>query len=387
MKVAVDVLAYKPGETGAVVYWRKMLDLLPTIDPTIHYYFFVTASQEKYYRQGRDDVPNLHFVPARYRENSILGRLYFQEVAVPRFCQLNDIKIHYTCNPVPVFHRLRLIQVWKILGFQYFFFPRQMKLSRSIYWKLACWLKAKNTAAIVANSEYTKKILIHVMGISASKIKIIYEALDHNRFFPSSHDVSPIRKESFKTPYILNISENRPYKRQMELVRAFAQISQRVSAARPYSLVIIGRNWMGYRDSLVRSAKESGIGDKVIFLDYLPNEKLPSLYRNADLFVYLSELESFGIPPLEAMASGVPVIVSDKSAVAEISGGGGWAVDPDDQKSIIQAMETLLTNPIRREEAIQRGLRWAQRYHWRKNAEETVQLFHDLVHADEHKDD
>jgi glycosyltransferase involved in cell wall biosynthesis len=117
----------------------------------------------------------------------------------------------------------------------------------------------------------------------------------------------------------------------------------------------------------------------VKFVDYVHHWDLPLFYRAASLAVYLSQYETFGIPPLEAMACGVPVIASDSSAIPEVSGGGALIVDPHNTDLLASLIFKVLTEENFARELTKRGLKWCQKYTWRRNIEETVWLFRQLT--------
>jgi len=383
VKVAIDLLAHVPGKTGTTAYWRKMLGLLPAVDPAIEYYVFVTPKHTQLYRpEDYAHLRNLHFVPANYRAEFIPARLYYQELVIPKFCNQNNIEVHLTCNPVPLVRKLNAVEIWKVLSLQYFITPLQSGLVKSMYWIATSRIKAARSTVILANSNDAAKILQNVVKIPAGKIATVYEALDHEMFNPGRPNEgfmqSQMLRLGIQRPYILNVSDNRPYKRQLDLIRAFARLVQN-GVASPYRLVIIGVDYMGYRNTLRQEAEATGVRERVVFIDHLPIDLLPDIYRAADLFVYPSVLETFGIPPLEAMACGIPVIVSNKSAVVEVSGGGAWVVDPDKPGELVVAMEKLLTDTSCRRAFVEKGLQWAKRYSWDMHAKEVVEIFHQVA--------
>jgi glycosyltransferase involved in cell wall biosynthesis len=378
MKVAIDLLAQVPGQTGATAYWRKMLGLLPAVDPAIEYYLFVTPKHAKLYRaEDSTHLRNLHFVPLNYRAEFIPARLYHQESYIPKFCNQNNIEVHLTCNPVPVIRKLNAAEIWMVLSLQYFITPLQSGFFKSMYWLATSRIKAARSTVVLANSNDAARILRDVARIPASKIVTVYQALDHEMFNPGLPDEgfmqSQMPRLGIQRPYILNVSDNRPYKRQLDLIRAFARLVHD-GVVPHHRLVIIGADYMGYRNRLRQAAEATGVRERVVFIDHLPIDLLPNIYRAADLFVYPSVLETFGIPPLEAMACGIPVIISNKSAVVEVSGGGAWVIDPDKTEELVMAMEKLLTNLSYRREFVEKGLQWAKRYSWRTHAREVVEI-------------
>jgi hypothetical protein len=381
ISVGVDLLSTIPGKSGAVGIWVSMLRTYPGLAPAMEFYVFVTPSLKTFYLE-RIHSPgrNLHFVDVSFG-SSRLQRLAFQEIGIPGLCGRFGIDVHYTCNPVPLFRKLEAREVWKITGLQQFYFPRQVGLFRSLYHRLTFGKKAGRSVRIIANSHFTKGEIIRLSGISGKKIRVIYESVDHEVFNmerpESDYHALLGREVGFNENYLLWISDIRPYKNPIPFLRAFREVLRMHDA--PHNVIMIGNSIMGYRKKVREAARELGIAERVFFLDSLPRDKLVGFYRCADLFVYPSSLETFGIPPLEAMACGTPVIASNLCAVPEIVGDGALVIDPLNTGQFADAIWSVLSDPSLAADLVERGLKRAQAFSWESNAMETIELFEEAA--------
>jgi glycosyltransferase involved in cell wall biosynthesis len=171
--------------------------------------------------------------------------------------------------------------------------------------------------------------------------------------------------------YLLYLGTLEPRKNVSLLLRAFAQLVARHPEAR---LVVAGKKGWHF-ESIFATAAELGLGAKVRFAGYIDEADKPALIRGALLFVYPSLHEGFGIPVLEAMASGVPTIAGNRTAIPEIAGDGALLIDPTSQAELADALERLYSDPKARSQLAARGLAQAARFSWKKTAHETAAVY------------
>jgi glycosyltransferase involved in cell wall biosynthesis len=182
------------------------------------------------------------------------------------------------------------------------------------------------------------------------------------------------KKYCINFPFLVYVSSFRPYKNHLLLLQAYDILMREHNI--PHHLVFIGNDIGNYRAVVEKAANglSSSSKGKVHFLDYVHHWDLAGLYRSASLALYPSELETFGIPPLEAMACGTPVIVSGFTAIPEVSGGGACIVDPHDICAQADAMFRVLDDRVYREDLVKLGLTWCQQYTWHRSISETLAL-------------
>ncbi len=209
----------------------------------------------------------------------------------------------------------------------------------------------QRAARIVTVSDFSKKEIVAEWGLSADKIRVIYNGVS-DRFVP---DPSSEKKD----PYILYVGNFLPHKNVACLVEAYAQLpeSRRMSVR----LVLAGKESV-HRTTLMSKVKELGLAERVRFAGSVADEDLPALYQGSELFVFPSLYEGFGLPPLEAMACGTPVISSNAASLPEVVGDAGLLVDPTRPEDLTRAIECLLSDDAARRLQSEKGLRQAAKF-------------------------
>jgi glycosyltransferase involved in cell wall biosynthesis len=221
---------------------------------------------------------------------------------------------------------------------------------------------------IITISEYTKKQVIDTYHIPSKKISVVYLGVD-----PAFSPKGKIYKH--KHPYILFVGSLKKQKNIPTLLTAFAEFSKRVKT--PYDLLLIGGNfWEDY--DIKQTIKNHSLESSVYILGAKEQSELPSYYRGATMFCSPSLIEGFCMPVAEAMASGCPVIVSDRGALPEVVGDAGIVVPAMDAKRLSLAMETIATEPATRVSMIQVGLTQAKKYTWNTFGASVLQVIYEV---------
>lgn len=233
---------------------------------------------------------------------------------------------------------------------------------------------------IVAISNSTKNDLVSKLGIECSKITVVYPGLDSLLFYPQKMAAATAAKAKFKitNPYILSVCTLEPRKNLERLLDAFKNLPADIQ--NKYQLVLVGKS--GWNNQVLKStikslsrAKSRDQKSKIIETGYVSDSELPYLYSGAELFVYPSLYEGFGLPPLEAMACGCPVIVSGNSSLPEVVGDAGVLVDATNVNDLTKAMAGLLTDEKRRLVLREKGLVQAKKFSWKDSALKIIDLF------------
>jgi glycosyltransferase involved in cell wall biosynthesis len=235
----------------------------------------------------------------------------------------------------------------------------------------------KRATHVLADSQATKDDLIEWFGTPAEKITVLYSGVDA-RFVPI-HNQAEIdhvcAKYQLPQPFILSVGTLQPRKNYGRLIEAFAQIA----TARPHHLVITGgKGWL--YETIFEQVRRSGLEGRVHFPGFVDDADLPTLYSAADLFAYVSLYEGFGLPLLEAMACGTPVIGSNTSSLPEVIGEVGLQVDPRSVDDIARALQQMIDQPELRERSIGLGLERARTFTWEKAAQELLVIYDQVAH-------
>lgn len=224
---------------------------------------------------------------------------------------------------------------------------------------------------LLADSTYTKQSLIDQLGLNPTKIKVVFIGIDHTRFCPQAVPASFRERYGLPAgrPYLLFVGSEDPRKNLGTLLEAFALLLPRFPNA-----ILIKAGAVHFREQAAKlrhQAQALGITANVIFLEQLPDEDIPILYNLADLLVIPSLLEGFGLPALEAMACGTPVIAANASSLPEIVGEAGILFDPQKPTELAAALEQLLADPEKQRTLSQAGLARAQTFTLAQQANQT----------------
>ncbi|HUV42508.1 MAG TPA: glycosyltransferase family 1 protein [Patescibacteria group bacterium] len=255
-----------------------------------------------------------------------------------------------------------------IMDLGYLRFPEQF--TKPIYWKLKFWTgwSIKRAKHLLAISESTKNDIIKNYGLDSSKITVTYPGYDQTRFKPGikREKIERVKKKyRVKGDYLLFLSTLKPNKNLEGLLEAFKLLDKK-----DLSLVIAGRKgWLF--NTIFAKVNELNLGKQVIFTDFVPEEEVPALIKGAQVFVMPSFWEGFGIPVVEAMACGTPVLVSNQGSLPEIVGQAGVIVDPYQPKEMAQGMEKALKE---KDDLIKKGLVQAKQFSWQACAQKTIKV-------------
>jgi len=243
--------------------------------------------------------------------------------------------------------------------------------------------KAREAAGIIAVSHSTAQDITNLYGIGENKINPIYLGLSplfQNRpAYLSSQlattDAWRVRQhyQLGEKPFILYLGTLEPRKNLVSLIRAYNEFRKRSQL--DYDLIIAGAKGWSYQN-IFRVARQSPFAGNIHFPGSIADQDKPGLYRMASLFVFPSFFEGFGLPPLEALASGTPVICSGSTSLLEIFGSHSLLVNPYDLSELAWAMERVLTDQRLRESLVNKGRQYAQQFHWGSTAEKTLAVLH-----------
>lgn len=232
-------------------------------------------------------------------------------------------------------------------------------------------LSVRRAARVIAVSRFTRDDLVRRYGIADEKIAVIHEAA--GPAFRRLDDAPSCRlPDGVTEPFVLAVGNLEPRKNLAHLIEAFAEVARQPGVTA--TLVLVGKA-KGESASLAKLVEENGLRERVVFAGFVEEEQLVLLYNRAALFVYPSLYEGFGLPPLEAMACGCPVIASNVTAMPEVLGDAALLVDPTSDRAIAEAMRRVLRGDELARELRVKGLRQVARYSWARAAEQTRAVY------------
>jgi glycosyltransferase involved in cell wall biosynthesis len=246
----------------------------------------------------------------------------------------------------------------------------------SVAWFEESFANANQTDLILTYSEHTKQDVIKVLGVAEDKIRVTpLAAHGQYRPIPDKEQIRPLlaKHDLAGRPYVLTISSLDPRKNLTRLIEAFRLVKQREPSLR-HQLILAGAD-LGAAESVLETVRRLDLGSQVRWLGYVPFEELPALLNGADLFVFPSLYEGFGLPPLEAMACGTPVVASRSSSLPEVVGDAGLLVDPLQVEELAAAMHRVLTDRQLPAALREQGLRRARLFSWDRTARLTLAAY------------
>lgn len=259
-----------------------------------------------------------------------------------------------------------------IMDLSYIYFPKMFK--KKDLWQLQTWTarSVKKTRKILTISQFSKNAIIEYYHVDSDRVIVTYPGFKMNHFVIQNQI---LKKYGLVNDYLLYVGTLQPRKNLPKLIEAFDLLK---SSYPHLSLVIVGKKGWLYEEIFTK-VKALGLGKKVIFTGYVPDEELPAFYQNARCFCLPSLYEGFGIPALEAMAYGCPVVVSNVSSLPEIVADAGILVDPQSIPDIAQGIEKILKmDSVNRQNLIQKGQERVKQFSWEKCAKETLQVLENL---------
>lgn len=265
--------------------------------------------------------------------------------------------------------------VVSILDVSYIYFPELFKKKDLIQLKKWTEYSANKSRKILTISSSSKSDIINEYRVSEDKVEVIYPGINTSLGTGNTLKMEDIEKKfGIKSKYILFVGTIQPRKNIKRLIEAYSKIDTEVS------LVIVGRRGWQYEE-ILNAPEAFGVKEKVNFLENVSDEDLPSLYKNAEFFILPSLYEGFGIPVLEAMNYGIPVITSKVSSLPEVGGDAALYIDPENVSDIASKMEKLLKDNDLRQELIRKGKKQMEKFSWENSATQTLKVLEEVANG------
>ena len=340
---------------------------------------FAQRSDHEFTLFLNEQVRRLPFTPARSirvlrtrAPTSRTGiRVLWEHLAAPWHIGAARLEVvHSMLNVVPLAAPTRHVVTVHDLSFMRT--PGAHPTHRRWYLTAATWLSAHRARAVLADSHATKQDIVELLGVDADRVHVVYpgrEAAFHTK--PADEVLLFRRKNKLDRPFVLFVGTLEPRKNVDVLVKAFGVLA---GDGFQGDLVLAGGSGWA-TEAIDRALEESPVRGRIHRIGYVKQEDLPYWYCAADLVVYPSSYEGFGIPVLEAMASGTPVITSNRSSLPEVAGDAALTVDPHDIRQLASAMSAVLASPERCADMRARGLAQARKFEWTVAAERCLSLY------------
>lgn len=373
MKVAINASFLVPKGGGIKEYIKNLIINLVEVSDNIELVVYVSLGMGNYARSILPD--KIRIVETPYKHGDIISTIK-RSIFEQHFWNKEEKKENFDIFHSPFFHSPKMEKAKVIItvhDLRFYRFPKTYGFLRYCFLKYKVPQSVKKASHIIAISDFTKSELIEAYNIPATQITTIHESINKSDFsfkgkkLVDTSDIKIAEKLANKR-IILSVGHIEPRKNYKRLIVAFNKVKKEVSDAQ---LVIVGKKNLDFAE-VFRMMNE--VPD-VHYLDFVSSEMLVWLYANSSLFVFPSIYEGFGFPPLEAATNGVISAVSRISSMPEICGDSVAYFNPYDVDDIAQIIIKCLTDNSYRTELKSRLLPNLQRFSWRKNAEETLQLY------------
>jgi glycosyltransferase involved in cell wall biosynthesis len=380
MRAAINLLPENPEHpSGAHWFWTRVIpEMAKRLESGEQLHLLVSPKSRPHYQGYGPDVFYITYPWSNERRNlRTLSEHLYSPVRLP----ISRIDVFNSLMAPAVNFPWSLVLHFKTM--HAYTAPDSVKPLARLYRRVQYPRSAAAADAIIINSESLRAEVQRYLAVDPGKLKLIYEAVDHDLFRPGDADEARARVARYgvNKPFVLFLSSLWPYKNCDGLLRAFA-LARGELGGRQLAVVGAGRDEK-YVASLRSLVAELGIASDVIFVGGIPLEETVSFYRAADAFVYPSLNETFGLPILEAMACGCPVVTSDVSAMPETAGGAAVLCDPQDPASIAKAIGEALTPD--RDRLRDLGLRRAAQFTWGATAASTLDVYREVAERREHR--
>lgn len=373
MKVAISTSVIQRGKTGVAQYVLALTKALMPYADTVKFHILALAQDLPLFEFARG---RMEIVPVDERWRPAVRNIWWHQQMLPRWLARQEIDVLHVPSYRRMVHSAHCHLVSTIHDLAPFHVKKKYDLARMIYGRVIVKHLARRQDGIIAVSTSTARDVEHYFGVPLEKQNVILNGIDHARFHPGDPNAAQALVEQrwqLQAPFFLYVSRlEHPAKNHTRLIEAFDHFKS--TSGSPWQLVLAGSDWHG-AEHIHAAARESRHARDIRFLGFVEDAALPSLYRAASAMVYPSLFEGFGLPPVEAMACGSPVISSKSGSLAEVVGKAARIIDPEDVGDIARALLEIAQDGEKRAALIAAGFENARRFSWDDNARHVMEVY------------
>lgn len=363
MKIGIEAeRANLPNPTGVEHYASELIANLANLDSKNEYIlYFRTTPLEKFKNLPANFLSRLIPFPKFWTQTRLAWELLLHRVDV----------FMLPIQALPFIHPKKSVIVVHDIAYEYF--PEAFPTFMLFYLKLTTRFGVRAARKIIAVSQSTKNDIVKTYGVSPDKITVVHLGVDP-QFVPQGYDRAQAVLDKFGLTYkkyILFCGTMQPRKNIVRLVDAYIKLRNE-SHIEEKLVIAGGRGWLF--EPTLKKIETAGLSDSIKLLGYVDHADLPALYAGAELLTLPAIYEGFGLPPLEAMSCGTPVVVSNVSSLPEVVGDAGVLVDPASVDSIADGLRKVLGDKSLQEEMSRKGIDRAREFTWQKTAAETLKV-------------
>jgi glycosyltransferase involved in cell wall biosynthesis len=373
MRIGISTSVIQRGKTGIAQYLFALLRAFLPYANENQFTLFVLENDLPLFDFAKS---SMQIVPVAEQYRPPLKNILWHQTVLPRLARTLQLDVLH----VPSYRRLLWSRpcplVATIHDLAPFRVPKKYSWARMFYGRVIARRLAHRQDELIAISENTARDIRQFFGVPGGRIRVIPNGVEHDRFFPGSREQARTEmagRHDLRAPFFLYIARlEHPAKNHVRLITAFNEFK---SATRSnWQLVFGGSDWHG-AEAIHAAARLSPFAADIRLMGFVADDDLPDLYRAADAFVYPSLYEGFGMPPIEAMACGCPVICSTRGSLGEVVGDAAAIVEPEDVGSIAKQLALLASDASARERLRSAGLARAKLFDWNRTASETLSIY------------
>lgn len=375
MRVGIigHLLSFEPTyrQAGVSRYTEALVRELPAVAPNDDFVVFTGRQQPP---EGRGFDPRVRFVHSPLPTEKPTVRIAWEQTAGVSVAVRERLDVvHAPVNVTPLVTGVPRVVTIHDLAFH--LYPEQYPGAKQRYLRLMTRLSVQRAARVIAISESTRQDILRLYDCAPERVVVVPNGVS-DAYQPLPADAVAAFRQAQGLPehFILFLGTLQPRKNLDALLRAYARVADTVG----WPLVVVGADGWDFQP-VYRTAQELGIAEQVRFAGFAPQETLPLWYNAASMLVYPSLYEGFGLPLLESMACGTPVIAANTSSLPEVVGQAGLLIAPRDIEGLARAIQTLARDGGLRQELAERGLRRAAGYSWRATAQQTLEVYRDVA--------
>jgi len=376
MRIAIDCRWITIDTGGISRHTLNLVEQLSLIDENNQYFLLVDnqKTEEKITKRIHGGG-NFQFIFTKYGTFSLMN-----QVLLPMMLERKNIQILHSPNfAIPFFGNFKkIITIHDLIPYIHpEWFPMSKKTLFFPVFKTILKQTIRRVDKIITNSLYSGRDIKQAF-FCQEKVVSIYNGVESS-FQPINQPLLLAKikdKYNLSIPFILYVGRQDPSKNIVGLIKTLGQLRKKIPEI---SLVILGKKDERYFAPYLLLAEKFGLSDKIFFTGIIPDAELPLMYSLSSVFVFPSLYEGFGLPPLEAMACGCPVVCSNTSSLPEVVGDAGIMVDPNNVDELANAIHRVLMDSHLRKKMIEKGLERTKMFSWKKMAEETLKVYEEVL--------
>jgi glycosyltransferase involved in cell wall biosynthesis len=356
---------------GISHYVEQMLLQLGAIDRRSRYDVYTTRGLTA---DALPLPPNFRVIPSRLPTINPRVRIPWEQLLAPLVLRRSRADLfHGVHSVVPVASPVPTVVTVHDLAF--IRFTQTFRAYNRAYLDFATRVSVRRASRVLVVSEHTKREVVGLLGVAPERVVVTPNAVREHFRPPEPATLAAFRaKKGLPEQFLLYVGTLEPRKNLVTLLEAYAQVARRHDVP---LIVGGGKGWL--YDAVFKRLDELGLRERVQFVGYVAEEELPLWYAAATVFVFPSIYEGFGMPPLEAMACGTPVLTSNSSSLPEVVGDAGLMAPPHDPAGFAEALDRLLGDPALRQELRERAPAQVARFSWRTTAERTLRAYEEVA--------